>query len=106
MSFEHLITIISILTTSILGIYGLYIQSEKKKLKELKEENKNIIEDVVVALKSIQGYQEFVKEIAIEKNKSIENLKAEIHSNKRDYFQNTRFLQPRHLQELINKYNK
>jgi hypothetical protein len=84
MSFEHLITIISLLTTSILGIYGLYIQSEKKKLKELKEENKNILEDVVVALKSIQGYQEFVKEIAIEKNKSIENLKAEIHSNKRD----------------------
>jgi hypothetical protein len=106
MNFEHWVTIISLITTSILGIYGLYIQSEKKKLKELKEEKTKIVEDFVVALKSIQGYQEFVKDIAIEKNKNIENLKAEIHSNKRDFFKSTRFLQPSNLQELLNRYNK
>lgn len=106
MNFEHLITLISLLTTSILGIYGLHIQSEKKKLKELKEDNKQIIVDFIIALKSIQGYQEFIKDIADEKNKNIENLKAEIHSDKRDFFKSTRFLQPSNLQELLNKYNK
>ena len=104
MNFDHLITIISLLTTSILSIYSIRIQSEKKKLKHIEEEYKDVKKEIVTALYSIQGYQEFIRDVAIEKNKTVDTLKGEIHSNKNQFFKSTRFLQPNNIQELINKY--
>jgi hypothetical protein len=104
MNFEHLITIISLLTTSILSIYTIHIQSEKKRLKEIEEENKKIKNQFLTALHSIQGYQDYIKDISMEKEVNLETLKAEIHSSKKDYFKSTRFLQPNNINELINKY--
>jgi hypothetical protein len=104
MNFDHLITIISLLTTSILSIYTLRIQSEKKRLKEIEEENEKIKKQLLVALHSIQGYQEYIKDISIQREVNLETLKAEIHSSKKNYFTSTRFLQPNNISELINKY--
>lgn len=104
MNFDHLITIISLLTTSILSIYTIHIQSEKKRLKEIEEENKKIKNQILIALHSILGYQDYIKDISLEKEMNLETLKAEIHGSKKDYFKSTRYLQPNNINELINKY--
>lgn len=90
--------------TLISSIVSLYLQFQNRKLRKLEEEKMSTEKKLFKSLKSIQGYQNFIDEIASEKGKTTESLKAEIHSRYKDSFIDTKFLEPAQIQQTINKY--
>ena len=95
---------IILILTLVASLVSVYLQFQNGKLRKLEDENKSIKNNIIKALKSIQGYQDFVNEISNEKGKTPESLKAEIHSKYMESFINTKFVEPGNIRELINKY--
>ena len=93
-----------LILTLLASLISVFLQFQNSKLRKLEEENKIHKTNLVKALKSIQGYQDFINEISNEKGKTTESLKAEIHMKYKESFVSPKFVQPGNIQELINKY--
>ncbi len=95
---------IVLILTLVASLVSVYLQFQNSKLRKLEDENKSIKNNIIKALKSIQGYQDFINEVSNEKGKTSESLKAEIHFRYKESFISTKFVEPANIRELINKY--
>lgn len=101
MNSDQLVAIISSFTTLIIGIATVILQYEKRKIKRLSEKLKTREKQLNTALIAIQGYQILENEIADEKNIDRSFFKRNFRGKHPTYFENTQFLEPVKIRELI-----